>query len=191
MINCTGMGNHHLDKDEPLVAKFVGYSACFLPEPEVFLNIHFESRGIMCVPPGGFGVTWYEDLTNFMQALPRLVTPLEAYVRNESKPRFPKPYRAKRKPDGSIKVWARKSEIRLCPNTEPRAFIETVQRNMHRVLPYIDACFELSRRLERPPYEKFLNDMESNGYATVHFHGVALLSAGRIEFRPVMRTAKY
>jgi len=120
-----------------------------------------------------------------MKVLPRLVAPLELFARNEARTKFPKHFRAQHNENGSIEAHdGRICWLKLSPNAEPRTFIDRLDRNMGAVLPYIDDCFEIGRRLERPPYEKSLGDI-------IHFHGVALLSHGRIDYRPVMRTAKY
>jgi hypothetical protein len=194
MINSTRPEVDYLGKDEPLVAKFVGYSTFIQTEPDALVRIHFEKRWFVFEAPNGMALTSssYDSVRSFMKLLPRLVAPLDSFARDEGRPKFPKHFRAEHNENGSIEAHdGRRRWLMLSPNIEPRAFLDRLHRNMGAVLPYIEDCFKLSRRLEGPHYEKFVGDIGRNGYATTHFHGVALLSRGRIDYRPVMRTAKY
>jgi hypothetical protein len=55
---------------------------------------------------------------------------------------------------------------------------------------YIAPCWRIARSIERLPYKDFIAAIERDGYSTVHFHGVARLHMGKIDFHRVARVAK-
>jgi hypothetical protein len=175
-------------------AKFMGYSVYMMASdniPLVSLDVVTSTTGIL--GKNGFIVVPVGELTNFLPVLRRHRHVLEQLCRLANKAEAVTRGRFTAQTTSSgvvIKDRMTAGEI-MFGGGSVRELLDQVRRISSDLQPYIAPCFSIARSIERIPYEEYTAAIRRDGFATTHFHGVARLAGGNVEYRPVGKVAKF
>jgi hypothetical protein len=175
-------------------AKFMGYSVYMMASdniPLVSLDVVTGTTGIL--GENGFIMVPVGELTNFLPVLRRHRHVLEQLCRlaNKAEPVTRGRFTAQTtSSEVVIKDRMTAGEI-MFGGGSVRELLDQVRRISSDLQPYIAPCFSIARSIERIPYEEYTAAIQRDGFATTHFHGVARLAGGNVEYRPVGKVAKF
>ena len=175
-------------------AKFMGYSVYMMASD----NIPLLSPDVVTSTTGILGENGYimvpvGELTNFLPVLRRHRHVLEQLCRLANKAEAVTRGRFTAQTTSSgvvIKDRMTAGEI-MFGGGSVRELLDQVRRISSDLQPYIAPCFSIARSIERIPYEEYTAAIRRDGFATTHFHGVARLAGGNVEYRPVGKVAKF
>ena len=177
---------------DTLYAKFIGYGVYIHPSglnTRPLMHLDLNSKSMAIYADDAAAVVPNANLAAFVDALKRRQRELRDLARLADERSGPLTLGRL-----AVEISSRSlvltdritaGKIHFCSGRSLRDIITDLYDIYRKVKHYVEPCLQIARSLERLPYEEFRAAMECNGYSTIHVHGIARLSSGKVEFRPV------
>jgi hypothetical protein len=181
--------------DNEHFAKFVGYSVYIVASDDTeSLSLDVVTNWTLINGESGFISVPAGELTSFLPVLRRQEHVLEqlcSLADGCAEPVTRGRFTAETTSSGIvIKDRMTEGRIHLFVGGSVRELLDQVRRTYRKLQFYIEPCFRIARSIERIPYEEYIAARKRDGFFTTHFHGVARLAGGNVEYRRVGEVAK-
>jgi hypothetical protein len=156
--------------------KFVGYSALVIArkygrETEYAQLDFVTGSAIVHAQRGSVGTCHRLGLGPLLKSLPKVVGELQDRQRAAAADPFVT------LTWGSNRIW-------IVPNAEVNTFVRQVTRRVAEIEDVLAQTEQIGARIERRPYEDFVDEIARTGVPRIEGHGFAIFRNGRLVFYP-------